>query len=94
MELMLSTHDVEMLKSRQASIADRLVNNEFEYEEDFNAAEKDYYSTINILYVALGENAPCRDIDPLLYEKFKQCYNDGSDNLSRKQINIKLGICH
>lgn len=94
MDLMLSSHDVEMLKSRQAAIADRLVNNEFEWQEDYETAEKDYYSTVNILYVALGENAPCREIDPLLYEKFKQCYNDGSDNLSRKQINIKLGMCH
>ena len=94
MELMLSSHDVEMLKTRQAAIADRLVNNEFEWLEDYETAEKDYYSTVNILYVALGENAPCREIDPLLYEKFKQCYNDGSDNLSRKQINIKLGMCH
>ena len=94
MELMLSSHDVEMLKTRQAAIADQLINEEYEYIEDYQTAEKDYYSTVNILYVALGEGAPCREIDPLLYEKFKRCYNDGSDNLSRKQISIKLGMCH
>lgn len=94
MDLMLSSQDIEHLKHRQSDIADRLVNNEFEWMEDYETAEKDYYSTMNILYVALGENAPCKHIDPLLFEKYKACYNNGSDTLSRREILIKLGTAH
>jgi hypothetical protein len=94
MNLMLSSHDIEMLKARQASIADSILNDQYEWIEDIETAEKDYYSTVNILYIALGEDAPCKDIDPLLYERYKQCYNDAPESLTRKQINIKMEKYH
>lgn len=94
MHSLLSYSDIEKLKFRQQSIADEMENLEYEREEEVSTAQSDYFSNINVLYTALGENTPCAIIDPMLYNKFKSCYNNDFPTITRREVLVKLGSSH
>ncbi len=90
----ISAQELITLKQRQQMIADDVVNMEYDYEEDQQAAESDYFAGINILYAELGENAPCIDIDPLAVIKLKEKIGTVNPLWTRREVLVKLGNTH
>ncbi len=94
MTSLITPDEIVILKKRQHSIADDMYNQEFEFEDEVHDAESSYFSGINLLYGELGEDAPCSEIDPLLYKLYADKTDKPDLLINRRNVMIKLGRCH
>ena len=90
----VSTQDIQMLLDRQSEIAEELYNMEYEHEGEADEAEVQYFASVNLLYLTLGENTPCVMIDPILFKQYTNKFDKYDKTLSRRDVLVKLGKSH
>lgn len=90
----ITPSEIDVLKERQHIIADNMYNQEYEFEDEVHDAETSYFAAINLLYAELGEDAPCIDIDPMLFKVYAEKFDKPDASLNRRDVMIKLGRCH
>lgn len=90
----VSSQDIQMLLARQNQIAADLYNQEFDDEEETDIAESNYYASINLLYITLGESAHCKIIDPILWGELLKQDKNADETLCRRDVLVKLGKSH
>ena len=92
----VSAQDIQNLIFRQYVISEEIFNLEIDDYEEYEEAQSNYFSNINVLYSELGEDTPCKTIDPLTFRRLtnKLGKENVDEKLSRRQVMVLLGDLH
>lgn len=86
--------DIENLQYAMEVLVERHETDEWEAVGDKEENSAQYGEIVYLLAGLLGENVPCSQVDPLLYERYKEWCKDNrhqfDECITRKQVLVKF----